>query len=87
VTPLPVFDKHVEKSRAIVFYYIVKVISKFQDFEVLTGPLYEKMTEDIKERVEAIKTNCIDLEVLESFCRLIRARMIIDQLAGRRDAF
>ena len=46
-TLLPLFDKHVEKSRAIVFYYIIKVISKFQDFKVLTGPLYTKISEDI----------------------------------------
>ena len=63
------------------------MISKFQDFEVLTGPLYEQISTDIKVRVEAIKTSRIELEGIESFCRLIRARMIIDQLVGRREAF
>ena len=45
------------------------------------------MSEYIDEMAKTIRTNSNDLDLNESFCRLVRTRMIIDQLAGRRDAF
>lgn len=67
------------KSRAMILYYIVKVIKKFEDYKFLTHQIYGMLEAEINQNIELLKEKD-DIEIKESIVRLSRALYSIDFL-------